>query len=64
MTLCGFCNTEKPYSGRAARLPQGGRAHICDKCASTGKYKVTYGTARRVIVESRGKFRNDRNARN
>lgn len=63
MTLCAFCNQNKPFSGLAARLPQGGRAHICDYCAGTGKYKITYGTRRRVIVESKGKYRNNKNAR-
>lgn len=48
----------------AARLPHGGRAHICDSCAVSGKYKITYGTSRRVIVESKGKIRNENNARN
>jgi len=40
----------------AAKLPQGGRGHICDSCARTDKYQITWGAPRQVKVELKGQF--------
>lgn len=45
----------------AARLPEGGRAHICATCVTSGKYKVTYGEMRTVKVEVKGKIKAKQN---
>jgi len=61
MTKCGFCNNDKPFSGMAAKLPEGGRAHICAECAKTGQFEVTWGLERMIKVELKGKVSNARN---